>query len=250
LPPDLTRWRTQAKAYLGAATRRSGKQGKFLIFAQGRTGSSLLVDVLNTSSVVRCEREILSKRVLWPRLFVEGRAAAHRPAVYGFKVKIYQLTEAQGIRDPGEWLRSMDQAGWRLIYLRRSNLLRHALSSFAAERNEGYQFVGATRPPKEPLHIDIGLLLDRLGFRKDMLRAESDALRGLEYETVVYEDDLMDSDSQQATLNRLSGYLRVPAADVAIERHRINVGELRSLVANFEEMQQALLGTEWAVYLR
>ena len=47
----------------------------------------------------------------------------------GCKVKIYQLSEDQKA-DPGEFLERVHGRGWKIIYLKRRNLLKQAVSHF------------------------------------------------------------------------------------------------------------------------
>src|SRR3954469_16063388 len=117
------------RAYLGLLRHRPERtQRRFLVFAQGRTGSTLLLDLLRSSPGVHCDEELLDRPVRSPHLWIAAhRAAQGAAAGYGFKVKIYQLTDAQGIADPGRWLGGMDRRGWSVIWLHRRNLLRHVL---------------------------------------------------------------------------------------------------------------------------
>src|SRR4051812_11468170 len=86
----------QARAYLGLLRRRPQRdQRRFVVFAQGRTGSTLLVDLLRSSPGVHCDEEILDRPVRLPHLWIASRRAARPGTGYGFKVKIYQLTGAQ-----------------------------------------------------------------------------------------------------------------------------------------------------------
>ena len=84
---------------------------KFAIFGQGRTGSTLLVDLLNRHPKIACEEEIFNRRrhpfngKIWkPYWFLKGVEANYRDKVFGFKVKIYQLTKHQQIQ-PAEFLK-------------------------------------------------------------------------------------------------------------------------------------------------
>lgn len=72
---------------------------RFVIFGQGRSGSQLLCDLLDSHSQIRWDKEILSQPTLRPYQLILNRALLSSCNAYGFKVKIDQLAEKQRIRD-------------------------------------------------------------------------------------------------------------------------------------------------------
>jgi len=61
----------------------------------------------------------------------KARAARIQENTYGFKVKIYQLTDDQKI-DPHSFLTQLHNQEWKIIYLKRLNALRQSLSMLIA----------------------------------------------------------------------------------------------------------------------
>ena len=116
------------------------KKGKFLIFSQGRTGSTLLMDLLSSHPEIHCDGELLYYRVPFPAQFVKLKSALTLKKHFGFKVKIYQLVEIQNIKDPREFIMEFYNRGWKIISLKRENLLRHVISFWFAEENKKYHF--------------------------------------------------------------------------------------------------------------
>ena len=129
-------WYRSARRYrvLVAFWKRPPRQ-KFVIFGQGKSGSTLLTTLFNSHPEIHCDQEILFNPVKFPKLFVRARCRAAVKPVYGFKVKIYQLngmtwtSPRQSISDPSTFLRYFQQRGWKIIYLRRENLLRTEISN-------------------------------------------------------------------------------------------------------------------------
>lgn len=250
-PAPPVPWRRQARVYAGLLRPRPPRPdpGRFLVFAQGRTGSTLLVDLLNASPLVRCDEEILARRVTAPGLWVGAHRRRHPDHVYGFKVKIYQLTEDQRIADPGGWLRVMAGRGWRCVYLWRRNPLRHALSNMAAARAGGFVHRGGAAPDARGVVVDVDLLLAAAQARERLAAAERAALAGLEHVEVCYEDDLLDPSRHQPTLDRLCAGLGVPPAPARTDVRRVVSAPLAETLANYDAVAAALRGSRWERFL-
>lgn len=104
-------------------------RGLFVIFGQGRTGSTPLMRPLNSDPEIHGIDKILRRKVLSPYHCVKAyRHRAPRP-FFGIKVKIYQLLENQRIEGPGAFLERMLRGRWKLIHLKRTDIVRHAMSN-------------------------------------------------------------------------------------------------------------------------
>lgn len=223
---------------------------KFILFAQGRTGSTLLGDLLRSHPDVYFGDEILSNKVGSPRWTAERMRWRHARHAVGFHVKIYQLTDDQGIADPGAWLRRMHAGGWRVITLRRENLLRHVLSNMTAQAANRYEErAGSTDRVRIRPHVDPSDLMHWMGVRADVGAREVAALDGIERLELTYESDLAEPESWRATMQRVFAYLDLPAAEVATNLLRQNPGQLDELIANYDEVAAAITGTDYAQYL-
>jgi hypothetical protein len=176
-PPPVPALRQLAGYGRGLTSWRPGPEAPaVLIFAQGRSGSTLLVELLNSLPEVSCEGEILQRRVAFPAAWAEARRRRHRDELYGFKVKPLQLLHHQRVPDMGRWLARMQGRDWRLIHLERRNLLRQAVSNVAAERYGYGRRVGASEPVREPLHVDPAVLTHWMGVRARSREQEHAAL--------------------------------------------------------------------------
>ncbi|MEM1369076.1 MAG: hypothetical protein AAGG02_13880, partial [Cyanobacteria bacterium P01_H01_bin.15] len=193
-------------------SRPSGPAKRFVIFGRGRSGSTLLVDLLGSLDSVCCDGEILHYRVYFPKLHIETQAAKAPATVYGFKLLSYQLGSVQGIANPADFLRSLEQAGYQFIYLQRRNLLRHALSNIVARQREQFHFRDSSQRTKH--QIDVDEVLKWMKSSQRMRVKELSWLSGISYLELFYEDDLLDSDRHQATIDRVCSYLQIPSAPV------------------------------------
>ena len=219
---------------------------KFVIFCQGRTGSSLLRSLLNNHPDVRCEGEILAEPVADPIQFLAATAAGSAKAVFGFKVKIYQLTDAQNT-DPRVFLDQLRDRSYKIIYLRRNNLLRHAISNTFAEARRSYH--DRSTGPRPSLAVDPEQLIGVMQRRQAHLDNEAVVLGGFDYLTIEYEKDLLDPAQHQPTADRVFGFLGVEPVSVGTDLSRSVSGSLSDRIANYDELVAALAGTEFDRFL-
>lgn len=232
--------------------RRHGEPGpsdpetSFVIFCQGRTGSSLLRSLLNSHPAVRCEGEILADPVADPINFLAETARSSAKAVFGFKVKIYQLTDAQNV-DPKAFLSDLRDRSYRIIYLRRNNLLRHAISNTFAEARKSYH--DRSTGPRPSLTVDPEQILGVMQRRQQHLDNEALVLEGFEYLTLEYEKDLLDPAQHQPTADRVFRFLGIEPVAVETDLSRSVSGSLSDRIANYEELAAALDGTEFSRFL-
>ena len=220
---------------------------RFLIFTQGRTGGQLLVDLLNASPEVHCEHEILHWWVPFPRLFVRGRSKLSKGSVYGFRVKIFELTKAQKVSDPRQFLTDLNRRGWRIIYLKRENILRQAVSYLVALDRGTYQHRLSDGPVRlRKIQVDCDQLAELLAVRAARHHAEERILQGLPHATILYERDLLRAEAHQRTSDRLFDYLGVERAQAATDRVRTGTDNLSEAIANIEEVTRFLGETDYA----
>jgi len=222
----------EAMTYLRLASPARARV-RFVIFAQGRTGTWLLHDLLNAHPQITCDKEILQPRRLAPYALVEGSSRRRGP-VYGFHVQIRQLLETQRLA-PGEFLGRLHRAGWRIIYLRRRNFLRQSVSSLIARQRQLWHTTGPAETPGRMV-IDLDELMTWLDRRRDYLAQERAALQGLPHLSLVYEDDLLDAQQHQPTLDRVFGMLGVDAIPVAARVQRLGSDHLADTVENYAEL--------------
>lgn len=225
-------------------------RAKFVVFAQGRTGSTLLGDLLRSHPQIYFGDELLASAVRSPRLTAARTRWRHARHAVGFHVKIYQLSDVQGISDAGGWLRGMHRHGWRVIALRRENLLRQVLSNMTAKVTNRYEdrsgegeFV-RVRP-----YVDPEELLHWIGVRAAVGADEAAALEGVPHLSLSYERDLQDSAAWHPTMERVFAHLDLDSVPVATNLRRQNDGKLATLIANYQEVVDAVGGTEYARYL-
>lgn len=229
------------------ASKRAPEQA-FFILAQGRSGSRLLCDLLDKHPAIHCDMEILYHPRRYPMRYVVGKRNRVRgAAVYGFKVKIYQLTRKQGISEPRRFVEGLVGRGWKVIYLWRRNVLRQSLSVLMAlQKGLWHATEHDKRKIEEKVRIDPEQLLDKARVRVRRLEEERAVLDGVPHLTINYEDDLKDSAKRDAALRRIFRFLDVPPVRVETEMRRTSKDDVSAQIINYEEVSAHLRGTEFA----
>lgn len=214
---------------------------KFIIFCQGRTGSTLLVDLLNSHPEIECDSEILIHRALFPHRLIKGFSTVSPHKVYGFKLKIYQLKRKQKIRDIKGFMQKLHQDRWKIIYLERGNLFRQALSNFYASfRDEFHLRKSDGSHTFVKMHIDCDQLIDSIKKRKQYLVAERKVLSEIPHLRINYERDLLRTDCHPRTLNKLFDFLGVSRVPVKTQMLRISKDDLSDMIVNLDEVETSL----------
>ena len=254
---SLYRHAVEKSKYAAAFIAKNNPPAKFIIFAQGRTGTNLLRDLLNSHPKIHCDGELLKHKKIFLKSFLEIRRLFFKTKAYGFKVKIYQLTKKQKIHNPKQIMSDLHRRGWKIIYLKRRNLFCHAVSTIAMEHRRKERFLrrSYTRWFKDcpisigKIHINCTDLIKKMKYRENLLAQEETILHGLPHMQLVYEDNLLKSQDHQNTANRIFGYLNLPFFPVTTQRTKKVPERLSDLIDNFEEIANAVGKTRYAKFL-
>src|SRR4051812_32577202 len=112
---------------------------RFTILAPARSGSELLVSLLNSHPDIRCDGELCKYAREHPARFVDGHAVKARlrgvPA-YGWKLGVTSLLYAQDRYGGAEnWLQREVERGRHIVFLWRRNLVNQAVSFLTAQKS-------------------------------------------------------------------------------------------------------------------
>ena len=235
--------------YLAVGRHRRPPEHRFIIFGQARSGSTLLVDLLEQVCGIHCDGEILNARVPYPGLQVAARCARSTAPCYGCKILSYQLSGHQPIRDAKTFVKDLWQSGYAFIYLRRENLVRQALSEMRARVHGFHSSKRDTTGRAGPVQIDSNKLLHWLQALEDRRAFEERLLTGISFLELQYEEDLEEQSAHQRTVDKVCKYLGVPPGRVTAGLSKLSPRPLQESVVNHEEIEAALCGTPYAKYL-
>ena len=216
-------------------------QRRVLIFAQGRTGSTLLESLMASTGHFRSQGEILScdeREVRRPLAYLRGAAKRAGACHVVGHVKVYHLgRDRRRPVDAGQALAHLHDRGWHIVHLRRSDILRHALSTLVAEaRGDFHRF--DDRDERLSLRVDTRALRRLLDERRAFDRDEAAALGDLPRQRVQYETDLADAAMHQPTIDRLMDGIGLPRRPVRARTRKVNRFDPRELIRNYDAVDR------------
>ena len=229
---------------------------KFVIFAQGRTGSTLLVDLLNNHPNIKCDGEILNVaftgKKFFPIFYVKSKAKASKAEIYGFKVKLYQLYDDgrklhQNV-DPKKFITNLYKSGWKIIYLKRNNIFRQTISNFVAQSRERYHHTNKSELTLPKIKINPDKLLERIRGREKYLCDEKETLKTIPHLEISYEKDLLKD--RERTMDKIFKYLEIHPCPVKTTLVRTSKEELEDYIVNYKEIKDFLSKTKYARFLK
>ncbi len=188
------------------------RQVRVVIFGQGRTGSTLLESLICSTGHFDGNGELLNidryGEILFPLQFVQGLAKWKTSNNFIFHVKVYQLNrDRRRPVEPASFLTALHDRGWRVIYLKRDNVIKHVLSNVVAEHRGAYHKYDEGTEESKKVVVDCERFAERVRERQRFAMEEQAALGSIDHHTVVYERDLQHAAAHQGTIDGVLDYL-------------------------------------------
>ncbi|MDG4649618.1 sulfotransferase [Roseibacterium sp. SDUM158017] len=245
--PDRFKFRSlpmEAKVWAKSLVRHDTPK-PFMIYGRPRSGTTLLVRLLDQVPAVRCDGELLHNFLFSPVGFLRRLPKRAGPGVqaYGMKLISYHLMEVQRIRRPLAFFDHMGRHGYSVIHLTR-NTWDQTLSLMKAQES-GLYFSSKTTG-EQTLRLDPGRFLDLLRWNKNMLDYEKAVMANVEHLGICYDRDLKEASSHQQTIDRLCAHLGVPSAPVSVVSRRTGGEGGLQRVDNIEELADRVRGSDLA----
>jgi LPS sulfotransferase NodH len=220
---------------------------RFVILAAPRSGSELLVSLLDSHPAIRCDSELFKEPRLMAHRYLTGMSAARR-AVWGFKVIDSQLRwQLNGAGADGAFLdRLVAEDGYCVFRLRRRDLLAQSLSFIDAGQSRYHFREGEERPEYRPLQVDPAELVSLMHGLDDNDRWAERVAARVPHVSLFYEDDLAKPEAQHETVNRLCHELGVAPSAATTDLVARAPADAWARVANPVEVAAALRTTRFA----
>lgn len=231
---------------------------KFVIYTRGRTGSTMLTNLLGCHPDLYCDNEIFNfdhcfTRVHFPYLYIKSfskKATLAKKSIYGFKVKISQLRYEHHYKNYDKILKKLSREGWKFIHLKRENFLKHQLSNLLAAETKTFLIKNPEETVSKKLNLDCSDMMARLIESEEINRTEEDNLKDIPHIKIYYEKDLLDNSRHQQTADKIFQYLGIDSYPVKTVFEKLNSDNLSDLVLNFEEVNNFFKDTEYAEFLK
>jgi hypothetical protein len=225
-----------------------GEIVKFVLLFTGRSGSSYLMDLLDSHPDIRAQGEILAsathlgaedqlKHVR--EFFSPGVLRAYK--VIGFKTKLVDIFE------PTDFSQLLHEMKCRIIVMNRENVVKSVVSRIFAERiYETYSEWNITKQSMRLPPIDIAPDIFE-NFLQHKEKVEEELFSFVESiqlpkTFVTYEDLLRDP---QRCLKGILEFLDVPSVPLNSDIKKHTSDNLRQVVSNFSEIRAKYVGTRY-----
>lgn len=225
---------------------------KFVIFTSGRSGSTLLVDLINSNPNIHCDLELLKRRVFSPMNLIKTHAKCSTQDTYGFKLLSYQLKNVQtGIKNKWMFLdKLVNKEGYKLIHLERENKAKQALSIiYAFYRGKWHNQKGSAQKQTLQFELDPAVLYKFIKESEILREFEAEMLEGQEYVHISYERDLADATRRDETIQKVSDWIGVDAVKPETSLRKVTPSKLSTMISNKQEVIDFIANSDYAHYV-
>lgn len=229
----------------------------FILYAQPRTGSTLLGSLLASHPRIAWAREPLHPRG-WqsPRRSKLYRLVLHFQAwyllahgamvgqrIYGCKLPWFDLVQLLNTAN------KMNYFGWKSIYLTRRDVFAQMISLLAARQTHRWQRQTDKRQHGARVFIPVEDLLIEARYWINCQQQMRNALAEIPHLGLVYEDDLACAGQWQPAIDRVFGYLGLPAVPVQTTFKKTWEQPYQEIVINYDELITAFRESEYASFM-
>jgi len=249
---------------------------KFVLLADRRSGTTLVIDCLNNLEEVSCEKRAfgIDKKIENPTPnHHSGMFYLYRNESFGRKLRfwvdrknlikefldnqIFQTNEPGGARGFRLIYNKADQhpqilsclkgSETKIIHLIRLNVLKTHISFLTAPMHKMHHPREGAKIKTVKLRLDTNTLLQELRKRNARIEKKRRLIDGFESLEVNYEDFVTDRNSEAERIQPFLGFENVVPFETDLVK--INPDNLEDLIENYQEVTSVLSGTEFERFL-
>jgi LPS sulfotransferase NodH len=223
------------------------KKTRFIIFGLGRSGSTLLKQLLDSHPEITCEGELLNvadKYITNPLLlkliykfpsqFFDLRSMLSKKPVYGFTLLFYQYSP------PAKLIEKLIKKDWKFIRIYRKNGLEQSLSHLVAEQTRVWHRYDSQEIQTPKLIVKPEELKNRLKIVNKNKATETKLFEKFAHFKVVYEDDLKNEDDWAETTRKIFEYLGVNPAPVSASIQKTYKRPYSEIIENYDGLIKSI----------
>lgn len=221
-----------------------------LIFGQGRSGSTLLENLLVSTGHFTGYHEALNtvtREVIAPDRFIRGlgRLPSETGAVVHVKPEhLDWARRKRGAVDARAFVETLVADGWAILHLQRQDLLRQMVSKYVAEARGGFHKTD-DRAETIRLEIPVADFIADYERRFGLLDQEHAVLEGIPHRVLFYETHLEDSAVHQQTIDEILDALNLERRPVSTALKKIASASPADHLKNCEALEAAFTSRGW-----
>ncbi len=219
---------------------------KFVIVTRARTGSNLLVSLLNSHPHVEAQGEVfreMKRQSVESRLDQVFRRRPRRIKAVGFKMFYYHPRDGDHAQ---VWQTLGEVQDLSVIHLKRRNVLRTLTSRKLAARTNIWFQRGRNVPASDPAVVRFTPEGLEEAFERNEAWEASCEERFRNHELLqIYYEDLVD---RPALLTDVTEFLGVRHHAMSTSLRKQHPEHLAALISNFDELQHHFEGSRWAPF--
>jgi len=235
---------------------------KFVVLARPRTGSNLLVSLLQSHPNLRLFYELFneskSDKTFWdfinynidsiyqhqeedPVNFLQDYVYREMPpSVLGVGFKLF-YTHAKGSNESQIWDYLRDNVDLKVIHLKRKNLLKTHLSEEVAQKTQIW--VGKKTPDQiYPIELDYNSTLEFFNSTTKKEHEHHQLFLGHNIHEIFYEDLVKNIDFHSQELQK---FLKIPLKHLYVSTPKQSSIPLSQSISNYLELKERFEGSPW-----
>ena len=231
----------------------------FILISNGRSGSTCLLDLLESHPQISTDPHNFFNYTNLPTDFSQKKYTYSRKNILGFKFKSQPANFSQDdnniIKAQRELQKLVDREV-NIIYLRRKNILKRALSKLIAKNELKKRNYNSNFTKKEYDSLEFNSFkIDVEELRKVIQECEAQehfnqqVISQLPCLKLIYEEDLLKEEDHQNTLDKICIFLGTEYAPVHTKYAKISPNKMMDYISNYEELKQEFQNTCYSKYL-
>lgn len=221
------------------------KKIRFVIFGLGRSGSTLLKQLLDSHPEITCEGELLNvddkyvtnpflRKLIYrfPSQFFALRSQLSKNPVYGFTLLFYQYSPNAKL------IGKLIKKDWKIIRIYRENSLDQSLSHLVAEKTKMWHRLDNHETETPKLIISPEELKARLTIVNKNKETETTLFENFEHLKVIYECDLKNKDNWAQTTRKIFEYLGINPAPVSARIQKTYPLPYSEIIENYDDLMK------------
>ena len=215
---------------------------KFIILTRSRTGSNLLVSLLNSHPSVYSEREIFARLNGRSYKNILSKVFSKQPfyiKAKGFKIFYYHPIDGRSDKVFNA-LKSIE--GLKVIHLKRRNIFRTLISRKIAGNQNVWWTTKTSKENSKKVTFTVKEADEGFNQTRCWEKEGDKIFKNHDLITIYYEDL---ASNREATFRKITEFLGIKYSKPKTSLKRQNYQEIKDLVTNYDEIRMAFQGTKW-----